>query len=94
MKFERQRKATRGSVEPILKFADRGEATAKIRDLTCPIDLLPTGYYGAVTARVGPGSTVYIAGVGPIGMAAAEASGLLGASASEFAVQRDGGVRL
>ena len=34
-------------------------------------DILPTGFHGAVTAGVGVGSTVYIAGAGPVGMAAA-----------------------
>jgi glutathione-independent formaldehyde dehydrogenase len=41
---------------------------------------LPTGYHGAVKAGVQPGSTVYIAGAGPVGMAAAAASRLLGAA--------------
>ena len=34
----------------------------------------------AVTAGVGPGSTVYIAGAGPVGLAAAVSSQLLGAA--------------
>jgi glutathione-independent formaldehyde dehydrogenase len=53
---------------------------SKIRDLTCLSDILPTGYHGAVTAGVGPGTTVYIAGAGPVGMAAAAAARLLGAA--------------
>lgn len=64
----------------LLKFPDRDRAMAKIRDLTCLSDILPTGYHGAVTAGVGPGSTVYIAGAGPVGMAAAAAARLLGAA--------------
>jgi glutathione-independent formaldehyde dehydrogenase len=64
----------------VLKFPDKDQAMAKIRDLTCLTDILPTGYHGAVSARVGPGSTVYIAGAGPVGMAAAAASRLLGAA--------------
>ena len=52
----------------------------KIRDLTCLSDILPTGYHGAVTAGVGPGSTVYIAGAGPVGLAAAASARLLGAA--------------
>lgn len=64
----------------LLKFPDRDRAMAKIRDLTCLSDILPTGYHGAVTAGVGPGSTVYIAGAGPVGMAAAASSRLLGAA--------------
>jgi glutathione-independent formaldehyde dehydrogenase len=53
---------------------------AKIRDLTCLSDILPTGYHGAVSAGVGPGSTVYVAGGGPVGLACAAASQLLGAA--------------
>lgn len=52
----------------------------KIRDLTCLSDILPTGYHGAVTAGVRPGSTVYVAGAGPVGMAAAASARLLGAA--------------
>src|SRR4030088_1956899 len=64
-----------------LKFPDKDQAMAKIRDLTCLTDILPTGYHGAVSARVEAGSTVYIAGAGPVGMAAAAAARLLGAAA-------------
>jgi glutathione-independent formaldehyde dehydrogenase len=63
-----------------LKFPDKDQALAKIRDLTMLSDIFPTGYHGAVTAGVGTGSTVYIAGAGPVGLAAATASFLLGAS--------------
>ncbi|SDR60894.1 formaldehyde dehydrogenase, glutathione-independent [Paraburkholderia tuberum] len=65
----------------LLKFPDREQAKEKIRDLTCLSDILPTGYHGAVTAGVGPGSTVYIAGAGPVGLAAAASARLLGAAA-------------
>jgi glutathione-independent formaldehyde dehydrogenase len=64
----------------LLKFPDRDRAMAKIRDPTCLSDSLPTCYHGAVTAGVGPGSTVYIAGAGPVGMAAAASARLLGAA--------------
>jgi len=64
----------------LLKFPDRDRALAKIRDLTCLSDILPTGYHGAVTAGVGPGSSVYIAGAGPVGLAAAASARLLGAA--------------
>ena len=50
----------------LLKFPDRDQAMSKIRDLTCLSDILPTGYHGAVMAGVKPGSTVYIAGAGPV----------------------------
>jgi glutathione-independent formaldehyde dehydrogenase len=64
----------------LLKFPDKARAMAKIRDLTCLSDILPTGYHGAVTAGVGPGSTVYVAGGGPVGLACAAACHLLGAA--------------
>src|ERR1700754_1012679 len=64
----------------LLKFPDKAQATSKIRDLTCLSDILPTGYHGAVMAGVGPGSTVYIAGAGPVGMAAAASARILGAA--------------
>ncbi len=64
----------------LLKFPDKHQAMAKIRDLTLLSDIFPTGYHGAVTAGVGPGSTVYIAGAGPVGLACAEACRLLGAA--------------
>ena len=53
----------------LLKFPNKAQAMEKIRDLTCLSDILPTGYHGAVSAGVGPGSIVYIAGAGPVGLA-------------------------
>ena len=50
----------------LLKFPDKPQAVEKIRDLTCLSDILPTGFHGAVTAKVGVGSTVYVAGAGPV----------------------------
>lgn len=64
----------------LLRLPDRDAAMAKIRDITCLSDILPTGYHGAVTAGVGPGSTVYVAGAGPVGLAAAASARLLGAA--------------
>src|SRR2546429_7351729 len=64
----------------LLKFPDKDQAMAKIRDLTMLTDIFPTGYHGAVTAGVGPGSTVYVAGAGPVGLACAHACQLLGAA--------------
>jgi glutathione-independent formaldehyde dehydrogenase len=64
----------------LLKFPDKAQAMSKIRDLTCLSDILPTGYHGAVSAGVGPGSTVYVAGAGPVGLACAAACQLLGAA--------------
>jgi glutathione-independent formaldehyde dehydrogenase len=64
----------------LLKFPDKAQAMSKIKDLTCLSDILPTGYHGAVSAGVGPGATVYVAGAGPVGLACAAACQLLGAA--------------
>jgi glutathione-independent formaldehyde dehydrogenase len=64
----------------LLKFPDKAQAMEKIRDLTCLSDILPTGYHGCVSAGVGPGTIVYIAGAGPVGLAAAASAQLLGAA--------------
>ncbi|MGH3418062.1 MAG: formaldehyde dehydrogenase, glutathione-independent [Streptosporangiaceae bacterium] len=65
----------------LLKFPDREQALEKILDLAMLSDIFPTGYHGAYTAGVTTGSTVYVAGAGPVGLAAAHAAQLLGASA-------------
>ncbi|RIJ68771.1 formaldehyde dehydrogenase, glutathione-independent [Nakamurella silvestris] len=65
----------------LLKFPDRDQALEKILDLTMLSDIFPTGFHGAVTAGVGVGSTVYVAGAGPVGLAAATGAMLLGAAA-------------
>ena len=64
----------------LLRFPDKDQAMEKVLDLTMLSDIFPTGYHGAVTAGVKPGSTVYIAGAGPVGLAAAVGAQLLGAS--------------
>lgn len=64
----------------LLKFPDADQAMEKIKDLTLLSDIFPTGFHGCVTAGVGPGSTVYIAGAGPVGLAAAVSAQLLGAA--------------
>ena len=64
----------------LLKFPDRDQALAKIKDLTLLSDIFPTGYHGAVTAGVGPGTIVYVAGAGPVGLACAASCHLLGAA--------------
>jgi len=64
----------------LLKFPDKKKAMEKIRDLTLLSDIFPTGYHGAVSAGVQPGSTVYVAGAGPVGLACAASCQLLGAS--------------
>lgn len=64
----------------LLKFPDRDQALEKILDLAMLSDIFPTGFHGAVTAGVEVGSTVYVAGAGPVGLAAATGALLLGAS--------------
>jgi glutathione-independent formaldehyde dehydrogenase len=64
----------------LLKFPDKDQAMDKILDLTMLSDIFPTGFHGVYTAGVGPGSTVYIAGGGPVGLAAAHSAQLLGAA--------------
>ena len=64
----------------LLKFPDRDQALEKIRDLTMLSDIFPTGYHGCYSAGVTTGSTVYIAGAGPVGLAAAYSAHLLGAA--------------
>jgi glutathione-independent formaldehyde dehydrogenase len=64
----------------LLKFPDKDQAMEKILDLTMLSDIFPTGFHGAYTAGVGPGSTVYVAGAGPVGLAAAYSAQLLGAA--------------
>ncbi|HJQ05033.1 MAG TPA: formaldehyde dehydrogenase, glutathione-independent [Nocardioides sp.] len=64
----------------LLRFPDRDQALEKILDLTMLSDIFPTGYHGAYTAGVTTGSTVYVAGAGPVGLAAAHSAQLLGAS--------------
>jgi glutathione-independent formaldehyde dehydrogenase len=43
-------------------------------------DMFPTGYHGCVSAGVTTGSTVYVAGAGPVGLAAAHSAQVLGAA--------------
>ncbi|CAG5068606.1 Glutathione-independent formaldehyde dehydrogenase [Dyadobacter sp. CECT 9623] len=64
----------------LLKFPDKDQGMSYIRDLTLLSDIFPTGFHGAVTAGVGPGSIVYVAGAGPVGLACAASCHLLGAA--------------
>jgi glutathione-independent formaldehyde dehydrogenase len=64
----------------LLRFPDKARAMDKILDLTMLSDIFPTGYHGAFTAGVTSGATAYIAGAGPVGLAAAHAAQFLGAS--------------
>ncbi|HLL38621.1 MAG TPA: alcohol dehydrogenase catalytic domain-containing protein, partial [Rubrobacteraceae bacterium] len=64
----------------LLPFPDKDQAMEKILDLTMLSDIFPTGYHGAICAGVTTGSTVYVAGAGPVGLAAAHSAQLLGAA--------------
>lgn len=64
----------------LLRFPDKDQAMDKILDLTMLSDIFPTGYHGAFKAGVTTGSVVYIAGAGPVGLASAHSSQLLGAA--------------
>jgi glutathione-independent formaldehyde dehydrogenase len=64
----------------LIKFPDKAQAMAKIKDLTMLSDILPTGFHGAVSAGTGVGSIVYVAGAGPVGLAAAASAQILGAA--------------
>ena len=64
----------------LLKFPEKDIAMEKIKDLTLLSDIFPTGFHGAASAGVGPGSTVYVAGAGPVGLACAASCQLLGAA--------------
>src|SRR6202162_5877170 len=65
----------------LMKCPNKDKAMAKIKDLTLLSDIFPTGFHGAVKAGVGPGSIVYVAGAGPVGLACAASCHLLGAAA-------------
>jgi glutathione-independent formaldehyde dehydrogenase len=64
----------------LLKFPDKQRAMEKIADLTMLSDIFPTGFHGAKSAGVEVGSIVYVAGAGPVGLAAAASAWLLGAA--------------
>lgn len=64
----------------LLAFPDASHAMEKIRDLTLLSDVLPTAFHGLMEAGAKIGSTVYIAGAGPVGRCAAACARLLGAS--------------
>ncbi|WP_041597452.1 formaldehyde dehydrogenase, glutathione-independent [Granulicella tundricola] len=64
----------------LIPFPDKDQAMSKIKDLTMLSDILPTGFHGAVNAGVGVGSIVYVAGAGPVGLAAAASAHVLGAA--------------
>ncbi|MBN1206534.1 MAG: formaldehyde dehydrogenase, glutathione-independent [Myxococcaceae bacterium] len=64
----------------LTRYPDKQKALEKLLDLTMLSDILPTGFHGAFSAGVRPGSSVYVAGAGPVGLAAAASARLLGAA--------------
>src|ERR1700741_2068596 len=64
----------------LIPFPDKAQAMAKIKALTMLTYILPTGFHGAINAGVGVGSTVYVAGAGPVGLATAASAHILGAA--------------
>jgi glutathione-independent formaldehyde dehydrogenase len=64
----------------LLKLPSKEVSMPKIKDLAYITDILPTGYHGAFSAGVHIGSSVYIAGAGPVGLACALSCNLLGAA--------------
>jgi len=65
----------------LLKIPNKDLAMKKILDISMLSDVLPTGFHAAYSASVGSGSTVYVAGAGPVGLACARSCFLLGSSA-------------
>jgi glutathione-independent formaldehyde dehydrogenase len=61
--------------------------------LACLSGILPKGFHAAVTAKVGVGSTVYVPGAGPVGVAAAAAARILGAAALLIGDMNQGAAR-
>jgi glutathione-independent formaldehyde dehydrogenase len=64
----------------LLKIPNREKAMQKILDLSLLSDVLPTAFHAAIQGKVGTGSTVYVAGAGPVGLACARCCFLLGAA--------------
>eukprot|EP00698_Gefionella_okellyi_P001771 TRINITY_DN11624_c0_g1_i1.p1 TRINITY_DN11624_c0_g1~~TRINITY_DN11624_c0_g1_i1.p1 ORF type:complete len:406 (-),score=97.70 TRINITY_DN11624_c0_g1_i1:6-1223(-) len=63
-----------------LKLPPLKECRDKLLDLSLITDIFPTGFHPVFTAGVNVGSAVFIVGAGPVGLACAESSRLLGAS--------------
>ena len=64
----------------LIKFPNKEKAMAKIKDLTLLSDIFPTGFHGACRRALDPGTIVYVAGAGPVGLACAVSCQLLGAA--------------
>ena len=64
----------------LLRLPPLNECKSKLKDLALITDVFPTAFHAAYNAGVEIGSKVYIAGAGPIGLAAALSCKLLGAA--------------
>lgn len=64
----------------LLQLPPLDQVKSKIIDLALLADIFATGFHGAHSAGVKVGSTVYIAGAGPVGLSCAVSCQLLGAS--------------
>lgn len=64
----------------LLKLPPLSDVKHKIKDLALLTDIFPTGFHGVLNAGVKAGSSVYIAGSGPVGLCAAYSAKLLGAA--------------
>jgi len=60
-----------------LKLPDREITMPKLLDIAVLSDIFPTGFNAAVQAKVGVGSSVYIAGAGPVGTCCAASCAIL-----------------
>ena len=65
----------------------------KSGDLTLLSDILPTGYHGCIEAGVRTGSTVYIAGAGPVGDAPSAYKTFSDGSPKKFVTDPHGSVK-
>jgi glutathione-independent formaldehyde dehydrogenase len=64
----------------LLNLGAKEKAWPRLLDLALLSDIYPTGFHGCKEANVGVGSTVYIAGAGPVGLCSLVSCGVLGAS--------------
>jgi glutathione-independent formaldehyde dehydrogenase len=64
----------------LLKLPPKEKCMHRIKDIAMLTDVFPTGYHGAVMGGVEVGSSVYIAGAGPVGLSCAASCFLMGAS--------------
>src|SRR5258706_13649089 len=64
----------------MMSSRNAGRSMRKCVDLTMVMEIFPAECHGPVAAGVGAGSTVYVAGAGPVGLATAVSPQFLGAA--------------